>query len=237
MVEIYRKSFRFMRESWIALLIMALLMAAADLVLEGKHSGAGTTVVYLFLLYYFHRHFLFGETFTSFKPAKPAEGVPPLKAGRFILVSLAVLALPFLIAIVAAIKLRAGLTKDQTFVLAMLIFLLLYLLCLSIFGTAMPAAVERDPRYSLRAGMKQTLGMMGRLLLRPGLCNVLLVAATIALAVLEQRMAIHLTPVASFIENTAFTFLGFFSAIVGVATLCHVYRRIVPERVGERSGA
>lgn len=229
MIEIYRKSFRFLRESWMGLLAMALVVSAADLLLEDKHSTAGMGVVYLFVLYYFHRHFLFGETFTGFKPAKHAKGVPPVKAGRFILVSLAVLALPLILAIMGTLKLTPpDWSKDQTVGVAILIFLPLYLLSLSLFGTAMPAAVDRDPRYSLRAGMKTTFGMMGRLLLGPGLCNVVLFAAIAALVWAEAQMAAPLSPVATFVETAALTFLGFFPAIVGVATLCHVYRKIVP---------
>lgn len=238
MVEIYRKSFRFLRESWIVLLLLAVLMAVADLVLDGKQSSGGTLVVYLFLLYYFHRHFLFGETIRSFGAQKPAEGVPPMKAGRFILVSLGVMALPLIVALVAVIKYAPpNLAEEQAVGLMMLVFFPLYLLSLSLFGTAMPAAVDRDARYSLRSGLKTTLPMMWRLLLGPGLCNALFFAAIIALAWAETRMTAPLSPVTSFVESTAISLAAFFPAIVGVATLCHVYRRIVPAQVGERNGA
>ena len=233
MIEIYRKSFRFARQSWIVLLLLAVLMAVADLLLDGKQSSGGTLVVYLFLLYYFHRHFLFGETIRSFGVQKPAEGVPPMKAGRFILVSLGVMALPLIIAVVVAIKFASpDLVEEQAVGLVMLVFFPLYLLSLSLFGTAMPAAVDRDARYSLRAGLKTTFPMMWRLLLGPGLCNALFFAAIIALAWAETRMAAPLSPTAAFVESTAISLVAFFPAIVGVATLCHVYRRIVPATDG-----
>lgn len=232
MIEIYRKSFRFARESWLWLLVLALVLSAADRFLEGKHGSGGRFVAFMFVLYYFHRCFLFGEKMTGFKAATPAPGVPRFSAGRFILVSLAVIVLPSTIAGVMAIILAAQqFSKDATVGFAILILLPLYWLSLSLFGTAMPAAVDRDPRYKLRAGLRKTFAMMWRLLLGPGLCNLVLYSAIIALAWAEGRMATPLPPVAAFVQSVLVNLIGVFPAIVGVATLCHVYRMIVPTPV------
>ncbi|MGL4309090.1 MAG: hypothetical protein ACRCSU_01285 [Paracoccaceae bacterium] len=237
MIEIYRKSFDLFRNNVVQFLIIALVLETIELFMEPMQSRGGKIAAYYFLLYFFHRHFLFGEQLAAFNPSKSVNS-PPMKAGLFILISLMVMAVPLGIAVTAAMNLETSpLQKGEFIGLVALFSLPLYLLSLSVFGTAMPAAVARDPRYRLWSGMKMTLSMMWRLLLGPGLCHALLLAAIFALKWAEKWTLAPLSPAPAFIEGITIRLAGFFPAVVGVAVLCHVYRMVVPAAVAPAPSA
>ena len=233
MTKIYRESFRYFLVSLPALLVFGALIEITLWLLQPKTESAISFAALTFVAYYFHRHFLFQETL-SLRNQKPASGAPPFKLGWFMLVSAAVLLTPVGIGLFLAFS-----YLDRPSPGAMvLIFLPLYLLALSLFGTALPATVARDGTYRVSQGLQATFATMWRLVLGPGVIGFVLIVATVlagralgSLGVAEDS----LVALAFFIVLRT---LGFLTTIFAVAVLCEMYRKTRPEpRLPQGPGA
>jgi hypothetical protein len=222
MVRIYRESFSFFASALPMLLAFAVLVEGLLWVLQPKSESSATFAALTILAYYFHRHFLFGETI-GFRNQKPAEGAPPFKFGWFILISVGLVFVPIALAFAISYSIAGRFAP----LLAIGISLPFYLLALSLFGTALPAVVARDGTYRLAQGMRAGFQTMWRLVLGPCLVG----AVLLALAVLSGRWAARL-PEDSLVllaYYTATRLLGFLPTILAVAVLCEMYRKTRPK--------
>lgn len=225
MRKIYLESFRFFLSSLPALLLFAALIEGLLWFLQPRSESTATFVGLTIVAYYIHRHFLFGEGLTmTMKPAL-AEGAPPVKFGWFVLISAALLVVPIGVALGIAFQFPAP-QVPGVLVIAMFP---LYLLVLSLFGTALPATVARDGTYRVSQGVRATFGTMWRLVLGPGLVGLVLLAATVASGPALEALG---TPEKNPILLACYIVLrtlGFLTTIIAVAVLCETYRRTRPE--------
>ncbi|MCA0274228.1 MAG: hypothetical protein LCH69_19480 [Proteobacteria bacterium] len=227
MFEIYRTSFRFFSANFPALLLFAGMLEGLLWAVQPKSEVAITLVPLIILAYSFHRHFLFGEGLTLVKPA-PRDGAPPFKWGWFLLASLGLIAAPLAVTIAVVLQLiSAGLSKEAITGTMLLFMMPSYLIALSLFGTALPALVARDPAYRLKAGMRSFYPAMGRLILGPGMAGLVFFALGLGFNVLQPKLGI---PTGSLGELAIFIFfrmLGFLVTILAVAVLCQMYKRVM----------
>jgi hypothetical protein len=233
MTKIYRESFGFFFSSLPILFAFAAVIEVFFWVFQPKSEAASSFVALTLVAYLFHRHFLFGETFT-FRNPQPNPGAPKVKLGWFILVSCGLVLIPVVIGFVLAI----GYLERDNIVGIILIFVTAYLLILSLFGTALPAAVARDGTYRVSQGLRVTLSTMWRLILGPGVVGFVLVAATILAGGMLNSAGMaedSLLMLAFFIVTRT---LGFLTTILAVSILCEMYRKTRPPSPnGEEAGA
>lgn len=224
MFQIYRKAARYWWSSLPALLLAAAALVAVDRLHSGVNGTLSTLGLSIFVVWYFHRHFLFHEAPMTLGRNPSHKVKRPFFA--FVLVSLALLLIPLAIAIAIA---GALVPNDSKAMIGATFLLLcpLYLLAFSFFATALPASIERDPRYSLVAGMRQAPRLAGLILIGPVLTTIVLTAC----AVLAKHAlpATVVTPWIALAADILAQTLNFFVSTVAAASFCHVYRRIVPE--------
>jgi hypothetical protein len=228
MKQIYRDSFAFFLSALPALLAFAAMIEVLLWVLQPRSESAVTFAALAIVAYYFHRHFLFGESMTlaeMFKRPQPAPGAPPIKMGWFLALSFLVLFVPIGLALVVSL---ASFRGDQMLGAYLLIVFPLYLLTLSLFGTALPATVARDGTWRVAQGLRATFETMWRLLAGPALVGlavlVLIYFADRAIAGFGLAEDSPLLLVWFIVIRT----LGFLSTILAVAVLCEMYRRTRP---------
>lgn len=223
MTQIYRDSFRFFRDAFPVLLLMGTVLECFIWYFQPSAEGASTAVALFFLAYLFHRHFLFGEKLHLGRP-ETAPAAPPHKFGWFFAASVALLIAPMAIAIPLAISLSDGFSD-----LGLLaIFLALYLLSLSMFGTVLPASVARDGTWRLSLGLRGTGVTMLRLLLGPAVAGLILLVVfgfSENWLLSEGFQPDGMAFLASFILARTF---GFLTTILAVAVLCQSYRDLRP---------
>lgn len=222
MLQIYRDSFRFFAATFPVLLSIGAVIEILNRVLQPA-SDIASTVAQIFLAYFFHRHFLFGEALT-FRRAQPAEGAPPFKFGWFLLISIGLLTLTVAVSLVLIIVLA----NDRSF-LIVLLFLIPYLLVLGLFGTALPAAVARDGTFRLSQGLRVALPMMVQLVLGPGLVGLVMVSAAFTAGYTLSTLGFAEDSLAQLALNIAIRTLGLSITILAVAVLCDMYRKTRPD--------
>lgn len=228
-VTIYRKAARYWWSSLPALFLFAALIVGLERVFQSDESKGNSLTTYgavVVLVWFFHRHFLFHEAPLSFRRRSGLWVKRPL--GRFFLVSLALVFLP----VGAALAIVFGFVPDadiprQLIGAVLLIGLPLYFAAFSLFATALPASIDRDPRYSIAKGMRQAPRMAGLILAGPVASSIGIVALLIL--VNEVITAYAASPALDLAMEIVAQTLGFFNSILAAATFCHVYRRIVPE--------
>jgi hypothetical protein len=198
------------------------------LVLRAKIRYRSHFFALTMIAYYFHRHFLFGEDM-SFKTHKVADSAPPLKFGWFILLSAALVFVPLGVSVFLSFQLLPANSPSQCmFGAIVILFLPMYLIVLSLFGTALPAVVARDGTFRLSQGIRAVFYTMWRLLLGPAVIGTLFFA--LAITIDKPLAALGVLP-GSLGELAYFTPLrtiGFFTTIIAVAVLCEMYRRTRP---------
>lgn len=242
MVEIYRSSFRFYLSSLPALLGLMALLETLVWYLEPKNPSFSFAMAFLFIFYQFHRHFLFGEnSFAWAKPSawvKPSADAPPQKFGWFWLISLALILVPVGLALAFAFWIAPGNAPRSTHVGLMVIALVpLYLLSLSLFGTALPASVARPGNFSMSAGIRACFGTMWRLVLGPGVVQILIYGLIIGLDSLLRDVPAYQSATGQLAANTVASTLSLLPSLLGVAVLCHMYQKVMDaqaEKVGQR---
>lgn len=225
MVEIYRHAFRYY---WSVLPVLLGAMAVLEALLwylEPSNPTVISTVPTLVVLYQFHRHFLFGERMTW---CKPPTGAPPQKFGWFMLISLALILVPAVIGVLVTVMIApAGTTRSSIYGLIFIVCLPLYLLGLSMFGTALPASVARPGNFRMSSGIKATFGTMGRLILGPGVAQVLLLGVLIVLEYLLKDVPAYQSVAGQLARAVIVTTASFLPSLLGVAVLCHMYQKIM----------
>ncbi len=174
MTRIYKQSLAYFLASLPALIAFATVIEVALWTLHPKSETSVSFVALTIVAYYFHRHFLFGEALT-FRAPKMQPGVPPIKFGWFILISAGLIFVPVGIALVLAF----GVADRTSPEVVILVLLPVYLLALSLFGTALPAMVARDGSYRISQGVSVALPTMWRLVLGPGLVGAALLGAAL----------------------------------------------------------
>lgn len=225
MQKIYRDSVAYYVRSLPALLVVSALMEA--LARMQDHDLGSNLFLSLIAIHFFHRHFLFGEPFSF---SKPAPNAPQMRYGKFGFVSLLIIFVPLAIALLVVLLPLTDLAQDRdTLVgLVLLVFLPLYLIVLSLFGTLLPAAVQGNKSFRVVHGMRAWFQVMWRLLLGPGVVGAAFFAGAVGWATLAFRYRLPEGPVAEFITNTVLGAIGFLPSILAVAVLCDVYKRIAP---------
>ena len=224
MIAIYKKSWACLIGNWLFYAVFAAVLTITPLVLP-KIPATVFLVPQIIVAYYIHRHFLFDEALSLGKPrSTPAR---PMKFGWFTVVSLLTILVPVGLSVAAALTIAPGkISEDKPVFVGLFLILLfpLYLIALSFFGTALPAAVERGATgYALSKGFRLGFGVMGRLVLGPGvngLCGLLLVFGLDYLVPSSRTAQVILDFVA--------TAIGLFTTTLAVAVLCDAYRKIVP---------
>ena len=225
MTKIYRESFGYFLSSLLVLLLVAFFLEAMLWFLQPSSQMSVSFVALTFIAYGFHRHFLFGETLHLTKQTI-ARGAPPQKFGWFILVSGALVLIPVVVAVTLAFQYSSD--RDTMLIVVLVAIMPVYLLTLSLFGTALPATVARDGTYRLSQGLRAGFQTFWRLVAGPGLVGAVLLAAAWssnlglgALGVTEDSLII----LAYF---TLLRTLGFLTTIFAVAVLCDMYQRTRP---------
>lgn len=231
MFQIYRKALRYWWSSLPALLVVSAVIVGLELLLSSGGSKTGTASSFgatVFIVWYFHRHFLFHEAPLTALNHPDHRVKRPL--WRFLLVSFALVFLPLVPLVLILLGSSAG-TAGQSALPGIFALVVgpLYLATFSLFATALPASIDRDPRYSLVAAMRQAPRMAGSILAGPVLAALLLMALFVS-AMLLLPAAWDAAPTASFITGTIAQTLGFLTSAIAAAAFCHVYRRIVPEQ-------
>ncbi|AMY68168.1 hypothetical protein [Frigidibacter mobilis] len=228
MIRIYTSSFRLFFSALPLLLLLAVILEGLALMFQGTSGAtAGRTIGLLFIAYMFHRHFLFGEPLTLRRQTGAAD-TRPFRAGRFILIALALLALPLAGALWVTYSVQSpGAARADRAGTMLLTMMPLYLLALGLFGTLLPASVTRDPRYTLRAGMQQALPTMGRLILGSGLVGAFNLVLVSGLEIWASQWPALQGPVPMALLGLLATTFGFLTSILGAATLCAAYDRVI----------
>ncbi len=231
MFQIYQKALRYWWSSLPALLVFSALIVGFEWLLSSSGSKTGTLSTSggtLFVIWYFHRHFLYHEAPLTSLNHPDHKVKRPL--WRFMCVSLALLVLPIVTVALIVSGLSSGPGGSPRLAgTILLVACPLYLAIFSLFATALPASIDRDPRYRLAAGMRQAPRMAAYILAGPVLTLILLVALAEFTLWLVPAAGTDASTWAGLLVGTIGQTLGFFTSAMAAATFCHVYRRIVPE--------
>ncbi len=227
MIDLYRRSIRYY---WSTLPLLLGIMAFVGIVkwlldTEKGTGSSGETVGQLFIIYMFHRHFLFGEGPRLW--LKRQADAPPYRVGWFFLVALALVLIPLLLSFrfVSSVA-PDDATRESKIFVGLILFAPLYLLSLSLFGTALPALVARSGNYRMTAGLRVCLGTMWRLILGPGVAAILIVVLIGGVYYLLEDNAAFDSTIGQIVAGAVFSTLGLFPSLLGVAVLCHMYEKI-----------
>lgn len=225
MIEIYRSAFRYYWSVLPMMLGFAALTEGLLWLLAPSNPIAVTSIAYLAIIYQFHRHYLFGESALYW--AKPKAGAPPQKLGWFLLISLALTFSAVAISVALAISIAPqDWERSKLVELTVLIFIPIYLIALSVFGTALPASVARPGNFKMSSGIKATFGTMWRLILGPGLAQILVLGLIFGLHYLLQDIPAYQSPIGQLGAAVISTTAGFLPSLLGVAVFCHMYKKI-----------
>ncbi|WP_309663645.1 hypothetical protein [Tabrizicola sp.] len=232
MLDIYRKSWRYFFASLPALVLFAAVIETCIWYLQPKSESSVTFIALAILAYFFHRHFLFGEAF-SLTRQKPDAGAPPMKFGWFILLSGALILVPFGLALILALQIMPGGSPAPRIIGAMLLLAMpLYLIALSFFGTTLPALVVRDGSYRVSQGLRSGFQTLWRLLIGPALFGAVLIALLYKVGAVLDNAGMQGDSAATLAWFILIRTLGFFTTILAVAVLCEMYRRTLPAALG-----
>jgi lysylphosphatidylglycerol synthetase-like protein (DUF2156 family) len=232
MTKIYRESFHYFLRSLPILLGFAAVIEVGLWLLQPKHEFSLTFVALVLVAYSFHRHFLFGEALTF--SGKPPADARPYKFGWFLLMTAVLTVVSVGISIAIAF---GSLDRAETGG-AILIFLPVYLVTLSAFGTALPATVARDGTYRVSQGIRATFSAMWRLVLGPGVAGLVILVLTVLAGMALQSLAVAEDSLVTLAVYIIVRTLGFLTTIFAVAVLCEMYRKTRPEpRVTQDPGA
>jgi hypothetical protein len=223
MQKIYRDAFVYFGQSLPVLVIFAAIIEGLEWFLGPASSGAGSVVALTIIAYFFHRHFPFGETLSLNQ--KAVAGAPPMNFTRFILVSGLILLIPLGIALAVAFTAYDGRRALGLFILLMFP---LYLLTLSLFGTALPAAVARDGTWRVAQGLRLTFATMWRLVATSGIVGAGLLAAEFGAVFLLKRAGLAGDNLGILAYDIVVLTLGFLPTILAVAVLWEMYWRSRP---------
>ncbi len=221
MANIYRSSFKLFRDCFFSLLALATLIEVLIWFLKPRSETAVTFVGLTIVAYLFHRYFLFGETL-SLRTQTPAEGVPALKFGWFILISGGLVLVP----VGLALMFSFSMTIRPGTALLLVMLVPCYLLMLSMFGLALPAVVARDSTYMVSQGLRATFQTMWRLVLGPGVVGLRILELTVGVGLLLEGVPDDDPVILGYF--IAIRTLGFLTTIVAVAVLCEMYRMTRP---------
>jgi hypothetical protein len=226
MIDIYRQALRHYWSALPALVAFSLMVSALDLFASSSGATTGTMVGQLFILYYFHRVCLFNEPVLAF--GRPGPEAPPMKFGGFMMISLALIVVPVAIALFLAVSARAGEEIGDEVLVSMALYTApLYLISLSMFGTALPASVARPGNFQMSKGIKVAFGTMWRLILGPGVVFVVGFGILIAANYLLRDLPAYQSTAGQLVFLTLATLLGFLPSMLGVVVLCHMYHLIM----------
>lgn len=197
----------------------------------------GIAVAQLFVAFSVHRYFLKGEdVFSVDKLFSRRVGANQKGSFKFVMVALLLVLGPILLALPLVIgMLDRGTEKDVVAILLVLVMMPLYWVSLGVFGTVLPAIVDKDPRYRLVAGMKKTPVMMMRLLIGPAMMGIVFFASGIGLSIAINALIPMNTTLWDMILSVVASVFSLFNMILAVATLCSVYRMTVPASEGVSS--
>lgn len=232
MSEIYGTAWRLVRDNWMFLLVMAIVVEGLTLLFsddDGIDSTTGgvfvaTTLIALVM----HRQVLLNETYDLWGRAR---GTPSkFRFGRFVWVSF-LLHLALVAVIVATVwgHYDPSSRLAELVVVVLLVTGLAYFLLLVIFGVALTAAAVGD-----RFGLGITLHRAARtaepiavgLLAGPALAAAVVVLPVVFGLGYLTRDADSAAVV--FVTGTIARFGGFVLTALAVAVLCRAYRRVAP---------
>ena len=224
MIDIYRRSLGFFQSSVLFLLLIAVLIECTVVFFDGQ---AGATVGLIFLAYFAHRYFLFGETL-KLRSKKSSELRPKFRFGWFFFFSFAFLSVAFVLAFGFAIGLTSMVlphepSTNEIIGAALLVLFPIYWLILGVFGTLLPWAVVQAGGYSLRQGIKQAPRMLWQLAVGPGLLGAVLFGLVIAFDQAGLGSAFPDLFAIEFSLYVLLRFIGFAPMVLAVAILCKSY--------------
>lgn len=191
---------------------------------------------YLLIVYLFHRHYLFGEGANAWFKSNP--GAPPQKFGWFLLLSVALILCPMgLSAALAFAFAPQGSETSQIVWFTIVFFVPLYLLSLSLFGTALPASVARTGNFRMSSGIKVTFSTMWRLIMGPVGSQVLLYGLILGFDYLLRDISAYRTTTAQLAVGIIASTLAFLPNLMGVAVLCHMYEKVMASQAARNANA
>jgi hypothetical protein len=109
----------------------------------------------------------------------------------------------------------------------------LYLLSLSLFGTALPASVARPGNFSMSAGIRACFGTMWRLVLGPGVVQTLILGLIIGLDALLRDVPAYQSATGQLAVSIIASTLSLLPSLLGVAVLCHMYQKIMATQAAQ----
>lgn len=219
MFDLYRSAARYIASSFPSIFLAALGLATLDTLGNANAAlGAGLAAQVLMIVL-FHSHFLYGDP-----PIGLFSKPPKRRLGRFLLVLLALTLLPMVVAITLSLLFAAA--AGPSFTLVGLV-IVTYSLAIGLFGTALPASIDRDPRYGLAMGMRRLTRTLGLIVAGPGLVIMLAIVGIVGFTALAGP---HLSaPMTAIAVTTVTGVLGFFNSALTAAILCKVYREILSD--------
>ncbi len=242
MVAIYRTAWQCVLRNLALYLLGAALFIAVDAYnLASDSRGAGSFVAWFAVVYGLHRAILLGEDWRggASRPNVPQQGL-----GAFLFVALMLVGLALIAPVGLFLWVLSNVEVPQDafaglVLLLLLIFVVVYALVLAVFGTALPASAVRDRfglRLTLSRGRRTGWGVLGGLIVGPGLFWVATAAGQIGLARLvgpvpafhEDGVGFNLAALAWKVPHELLTL---FNATLTVAVLCRAYRKVAPPEV------
>jgi hypothetical protein len=230
MIELSQNALRVYRASLPALLLFATVIEGLIWLLQPSNPDIILLVPHLLIIYQFHRHFLFGETIPLLRQPPTAK---PQRFGWFILVSAALVLLPgFLAVALIPTHVALAMPMQQLGLLMLVVTGLVYLIALSLFGTVLPALVARSGRYRFSTALKMTFGTLWRLAVGPGLAQIIVFAFLTGVDRLLLHTPASQTEAVQLAMAILATTLSFLPSVLGVAVLCHMYKKIIATTPG-----
>lgn len=226
MVEIYRRALRYY---WSAFPILLGLSALMVILMRHLLPVSPTVIMAVWVtltFYHFHRHFLFGDTAAGM--FRLGDGAAPRKIWGFSGLFLAIFGIPVLLAIFITASIAPVNAPVAGYIELMLwIIAAAFVVGLALFGTALPASVERPGNFRMAAGMGLAFETMWRLLLGPVATQVLIAALLFALDYVLEIIPAFTTFTGQTVFITIVMALNLLAEVMAAAVLCHMYQKVM----------
>jgi hypothetical protein len=182
------------------------------------------------IAFWVHRFFLKGEDYFASDRMFSGNGSFNQKGRwKFMFVSAIFVLVPISLAWYLVLMVPDVAESKERFKTGLALFTMpIYWVVLGLFGTVLPAIADGDTRYSLVAGIKKAPILMFRLVIGPTAMGAVYLAFFMVLSFAVNSITQVSSDVWEVVSSIVGPMFGLFNMILAVATLCSVYRMIVP---------